>query len=350
MNFSDLSGDQSRQLVNTEQVFGVYREARRELDQRYAGSMYWLVSSARRYLYREVGGIKKSLGPENDATHEIFRAFTQGRQNLEERLASLSAQLDGMAPVNRALRLNRVPKITAKVLRELDFGGLLGAGVRLVGTNAMFAYERLAGVHFGTEHLATQDVDLLYDARRRAKFVVGDDAREGLLGLLKRADRTFAPTASNSFRAANSRGFLVDLIKPAAKRPSSDRSSTRIGRATEDLTAIDLEGLVWLINSPACETVVIDDDGYPAMAASPDPRAFALHKLWLSERPDRDPAKGRRDRAQADAVAGMVRERLPHMRFDGRDLEALPAELRERAATLGRAGSGGHGATIAPRW
>jgi hypothetical protein len=349
MIFRDLTGDQTRQHVNAEQVFSVYRDARRELEQRYNGSMFWRELSGQRYLYRKVADIAKSLGPENDETREAYNRFTTGREKLQIRMKSLSAQLDRLAPVNRAMGLSRVPLITAKILRNLDFAGLLGSSVRLAGTNAMFAYERQAGVHFGTEHLATDDVDLLFDARRRARFIVREDAREGLIGVLKRADRTFERTSENSFRAANSKGFMVDLIKPATKNPGFDRSATRIGKADEDLTAIDIEGLTWLANSPLAEVIVIDDEGYPVSMSAPDPRAFALHKLWLSERDDRDPAKRRRDRAQAEAVAGLVVERLPHLSFAGRDIEALPAPLRDRASAL-FGGNEEQGQSTEPRW
>jgi hypothetical protein len=36
---------------------------------------------------------------------------------------------------------------------------------------------------------------------------------------------------------------------------------------------------------------VIAQDGMPAPIVSPDPRAFAIHKMWLSKQDDRDPAK-----------------------------------------------------------
>ena len=37
-----------------------------------------------------------------------------------------------------------------------------------------------------------------------------------------------------------------------------------------------------------------------------DPRAFSLHKFWLSSVPTRDPLKKRRDRLQALAVKQLV--------------------------------------------
>ena len=63
--------------------------------------------------------------------------------------------------------------------------------------------------------------------------------------------------------------------------------------------------------------------------ACPDPRAFALHKLWLSRRCDRDALKARRDEAQARLVAELIQTRVPALSFsDTSALMALPVALR----------------------
>ena len=43
----------------------------------------------------------------------------------------------------------------------------------------------------------------------------------------------------------------------------------------------------------------------------PDPRIFAAHKLWLSQRRDRQPGKRDRDFAQSKALANLLKERAP---------------------------------------
>ena len=132
----------------------------------------------------------------------------------------------------------------------------------------------------------------------------------------------------------NRDGYLVDLIMPAPKDPMATVPRSRIGSDEADLQAVEIEGLSWLVNSPKATCVVIDERGYPLEMRVPDPRAFALHKSWLSERTERDPVKKRRDAAQADLVATLMATRLPHLRFDDGALAALPAALRARAATL----------------
>ncbi|WP_201221746.1 GSU2403 family nucleotidyltransferase fold protein [Halochromatium roseum] len=47
----------------------------------------------------------------------------------------------------------------------------------------------------------------------------------------------------------------------------------------------------------------------------PDPRAFAFHKAWLSQRMDREPVKKPRDLAQAFAVARLIRDQRPQCSF-----------------------------------
>lgn len=329
-----LDGNQIRQLIDTEQAFAAFRAAQIERDQRFRGSMTWKTVRRREYLYRKSGGEWKSLGPRTPETERAFERFRSGRTAIRERIASLDETIRRMAPVNRAMRLGRVPWVAAKLLRKLERKHLLGSAISVVGTHALYAYERLAGGHFHQSQVATLDIDLLYDARDRVRLVASDTRDEGLSGILRSVDRTFDPMTPGGFRAVNDAGFMVDLIGPMPANPASRREPARIGSDAADLTAAEIEGLAWLLNCPRVQQTVIDERGYPVRLDVPDPRAFALHKLWVSERPDRDRLKARRDEAQAAAVAGLVLRYLPHLRFDGDDLLALPAALRARTEDL----------------
>jgi hypothetical protein len=92
-------------------------------------------------------------------------------------------------------------------------------------------------------------------------------------------------------------------------------------------------GLAWLINSPRVEAVVVDERGYPARVVAIDPRAFALHKAWVSGREDREPVKAVRDLEQARAAARIATQYLKKA-FDAPELSALPKLLRESAPKL----------------
>jgi len=87
------------------------------------------------------------------------------------------------------------------VLRELDRAGLHDS-FTVIGTQALYAYEAVAGSHFLLELLASGDVDLLYDARQKMTAVSDKLDGEGLLGLLKKADKTFECVRENGYRAA----------------------------------------------------------------------------------------------------------------------------------------------------
>ena len=123
---------------------------------------------------------------------------------------------------------------------------------------------------------------------------------------------------------------MVDLIK-AEPRRITQKDRRRMGE-NGDLEAAEIRNLQWLISSPKFSQVVIGDDGYPAEMAVPDPRAFALHKLWLSQQPDREPAKKHRDDKQGLTVAELVTRYLPDYPFNTDDLRMFPKDVAENAA------------------
>jgi hypothetical protein len=330
----DLDGTQTRQLVDTEQVYLAYREARRELRRSYSGSMSWKKVGERVYLYKKNGGDWKSVGPRESRTEQIYERFHQGRDRLRARIKSLDAQIAKMAPVNRAMRLGRIPLVSARLLRRLEREQLLGRGIRVAGTNALYAYERMGGVQFRSDALTTMDIDLLYDARGTLDLTGTDIEEGGLLALLRKTDPTFTPLGAGSFRAANDKGFMVDLITPSARNPATRSFKDRLGTSAEDLVAAEIEGLSWLESSPSVEQIVIDERGFPLTLIAPDPRAFAMHKLWVAQRFDRDPLKARRDSGQAKAVIQMIVTRLPHLRLDDPALQAIPEPVRRAAAKV----------------
>ncbi len=66
-----------------------------------------------------------------------------------------------------------------------------------------------------------------------------------------------------------------------------------------------------------------------AKIAAPDPRRFALQKLWLAEKPTRDPLKKPKDRRQGEALLdACAKGTLPRHPLDKEFLAALPAALQ----------------------
>lgn len=298
---SELDAGQARQLIDVQQVFSVWSQADHDRARRYAGSMHWKTIDGRQYLYRKLDSRRvRSLGPRNSSTEIAMLQFQEGLATTLETLNATAIRLDEMAQVNKALRLNRVPGIVGRILRGLEKAELLGRQISVVGTHALFAYEVLAGIHFNSDLLATGDVDFLYDARRKLKLRAPELKKAGLLGILKRVDRSFSASARGSFRAQNKHGFLVDLIAPSPRNQLFSVEQ-RLGE-DGDLVAAEIRSLVWLQSVPSVSALTIDERGYPARITAPHPLAFAAYKRWLSQAPGREPLKRGRDKAQGDAV------------------------------------------------
>ncbi|RDJ20462.1 hypothetical protein DWF00_04670 [Bosea caraganae] len=332
-----LNNDQRRETVNTRQRYEAFRAAKARIDG-YRGSMVWSPTKGTDYLlrsaYDEPGRRRqKSLGPRSAETERVKQEFDIGREEAKQRFEAAKAVLERQGAVNRALGLGRVPLTGARIIRQLDDVGLLGKGLRVVGTHAIYAYEAVAGLFADPEVTTTEDIDLLYDARRELGFIAqGEIAEAGLIGLLKRVDRSFERTRQD-FRAVNQDGYLVDLIRPDAKPPWKEVRES-LADAPGDLAAVAIEGLEWLENAASFEAVAIDERGMPLRLIAVDPRVFAAHKLWVAQQPSRDPVKRARDRAQAQAVARLVSTELPHLRFDGPELRMLPKAVFEAARPL----------------
>jgi hypothetical protein len=333
MKIRDLRGEQRRQLIDTQQVCEAWLRARLDAKRRFAGSMRWANRNGAEYLLRKIGRIETSLGrrsPETERTHE---AFIGGRDQNRDLLKGLAKRLDELAPINRAMGLGRVPLLAARILRATDDAGLLGVHLTIVGTSAMFAYEVAAGVQVEGGLLASDDVDLLYDARRHLSLALEDIHARGLIGVLRSIDVSFTALRPRGYRAANRDGYLVDLIRPETKNPLRDKSRGSFTNIAEDLEGAAIFGLGWLVNSPKMDVIAIDERGYPVRMVVIDPRAFALHKAWVSSREDRDPVKMTRDLEQAQAAA-VISTRYLRRPFEGPDLAALPHALRALAPTL----------------
>lgn len=333
-----LNNDQRRETVNTRQRFAALRAAKAR-QRHYRGSMVWSPTKGIDYLLRSAydgdGGKRRqrSLGPRSSETERIKAEFDTGREAARARFESAREVMERQAAINRALGLGRVPLTGARIVRALDEAGLLGKALRVVGTHAIYAYEAAAGVFADPEITTTEDIDLLYDARRELGFVVGEALGEaGLLGLLRRTDRSFE-RARQGFRAINAEGYLVDLIRPQTRPPWKETRES-LADAPDDLTAVGIEGLAWLENAPPFEAVAIDEKGAALRFVAVDPRVFAAHKLWVSQQPGRDPLKRQRDLAQARAVAALTATHLTHLPYEAAALRMLPRTVFEAARPL----------------
>ncbi|MFG1375442.1 GSU2403 family nucleotidyltransferase fold protein [Xanthobacter autotrophicus] len=345
IEINELNKDQLRERVNTAQRYQAWRDAK-ERAASFRGSLVWHRSGDSEYLlrsYYDGAGIRrqKTEGIRAPETERLKALWEAQRAEATAREAQLREVLTRQASINRALQLGRVPLLGARIIRKIDAAGLLGRGLRIVGTNAIYAYEAAAGITVDASITTTEDIDLLMDARRSLRLASAADIPDGtLISLLRKIDLSFERTRQN-FRATNRDGYLVDLITPAVDPPWR-MGDVRIGASEEDLTAIPIDGLAWLQSAPAFEAVAIDEKGAPVRIVATDPRVFAAHKHWLSGQPGRDPLKRRRDAAQAKAVGRIVTRELTHLPYEAGALRMLPRAVFEAARPLFETGVSAH--------
>lgn len=324
-----LSDQQRLFLVESDQLYRAWREvAWRHNEHKYG--MRWKNVNDTDYLLRmtTASGNSKSLGARSPKTELIYDQFKARKELTEEKYQGLNTALETQSRLNRAVRLGRMPKIIGDILKKLDQVQALSE-LRVVGTHAIFAYESMAAVELKMELLASGDVDLLYDVRQPVSLITKKLDGEGLLGLLKKADKTFELSSTEQFRAINKDGFMVDLIGQDKGMLFAKPSPM----AKNDLELVEIPNLEWLANSPRVEQVVIASNGAPVMMPVPDPRAFAIHKAWLSHQVDREPVKKQRDLNQALMVVAILQEYLPHLPMNTCDMRYFPKGVLKRALT-----------------
>ena len=327
--YSELTTQQSRVFIDSLQGYQSWLDARAKMRD-YKGGMHWKSINNQQYLYRtyDSKGTAKSLGPRSDKTETIYNQFHQRRTELEHRVNSLTTKVVEQQRMARALRVGSAPAVLAKVCRALCEHDLMGKNVLIIGTNALYAYESLAGVRVQSDVMATQDMDVLFKPKSKLTAVAKGIGPEGFLGVLKSVDKTFEINEAQPFRATSSNGYMVDLIRQMPNPPWNSEPHN-LGES-DPFIAADLRNMEWMLSMPSMRQFVIADNGTPFEMEVPDPRAFMLFKSWLSEQPDREPFKRSRDAAQAHVMAGLLRDRLPQFPLDWSALRSFPKALIDR--------------------
>jgi hypothetical protein len=83
----------------------------------------------------------------------------------------------------------------------------------------------------------------------------------------------------------------------------------------------------WLLNGRPVDHVVISRSGAPARIVAPDPRWFALQKLWMSRQAKRSALKRPKDLKQGMALLDAVDAAMPQYPLDADFETSLPAAL-----------------------
>lgn len=310
----DLSESQKRQYIDAETVFLATAQAQKAAFE-VRGSMFWRDLKGTRTLIRSsASGGQKSLGAHSEVTQKLFDSFMQRKTNVEARVKALKAQLVIQQRLNRALRVGRVPNVVVDVLNELEKAGV-AAHFLVVGTHALYAYETAAGVRIAEQAMATRDVDMLFDTRKRlAFFTIMQKLDSSLIGLLRKVDASFEVVEEQHYTARNKDGFEVDIIRRMAR--DLDPHPLRMSDAEDDFWAVQVSMGDKLAAARRFDQVVVGTSGDMALMRTVHPLDFARIKLALSQQLGRDPNKRGKDALQATIVSALVAEYLPHLAAD----------------------------------
>ncbi|KAF0174908.1 MAG: hypothetical protein FD124_2748 [Alphaproteobacteria bacterium] len=308
--------EQARTLINLEQRYEVWMEAELAL----ALLPYDLRRKevgGRAYLYeiRDRSGNGRSLGPWSDEHEARLAAYRAEKAGLKQRRDQSRERLDETGRLGRALRLPMLASAAGPILREADRRSLLGSHLLVVGTNAMIAYAIEAGGFIRDAPEETDDFDLAWSA-------TDTHANEHVLwDMLKAVDETFTVNLERTFQARNAKAYEVEILVASSRAATMDR--------TDRPRPVPLPEQEWLLLGKPVDHVVICRDGSPARIVAPDPRWFALQKLWLGRQPKRNALKRPKDLKQGRALLDAVRDTMPQYPLDGAFEKDLPKELVE---------------------
>jgi len=315
--------EQRRHIQNLLQFYETWKEVSQSLAQ-LPGGMYWRVISSKEYLYKYVtnSGIKQStsIGPKTPETEAIAEDFLQTKKDLQERLEAVEGRIKTLAPIMRVLNLPAIDETAGKILRAFDQANYLGKNILVIGTYAMTAYEMTAETRFADGFDATEDLDFTITVDPDNPSDSGFPRR--LLLTLKEVDKSFLVSRSSSKTVVNKAGYRVDLLMSNALASAMQRAMPWKPEA--------LEGQEWLSLGTPVQQVLIDFTGWPVLVTAPDPRYFALHKLWLSKRPKRiREGKAPKDTAQGETLLKAVQDFMPHYAIDDAFIGSLPSAVRQ---------------------
>lgn len=310
MHYLPIPDNAGRQLIDSITIFSEFVRVKKQAE-KYSGSMYWKSENGYEYLVKTKLRSRKQerIGAKSEETEKIFAEFTERKTAIETRLKSLKDAVREAERLNKALKVGRVPNLVVDILSALNDLGL-SQHFTVVGTHALYAYELAAGVRIIPSALATQDVDLLWDARKRVQFIFDMELLDtSIIEVLKKADPSFIRKEGQNETAINNKGFEVDFLR---RQPiENDPHPFRFSNDEDDLWPVQATRASVLTAAPRFEHVVISSTGKMALMSTIAPNSFIEFKLWMTEKaPYRDVIKKRRDKLQAAIVQELIDQGL----------------------------------------
>lgn len=326
-----FTDEQVRNLINIRQQYEVWRDAGRDL----AAMPYNLrikEVSGIAYLYELIdrSGNMKSLGRLDEEKRTAFDSYKAAKEATKARLEDSRVMLAERARIYRSLHLPMIDPEAGKILREADRRRLLGSHLMVVGTNAMPAYHIEANGRIRDVPEETLDFDLAWTAEPPA------DEAASVWMMLKAVDGTYTVNSERAFQARNAKAYEVEILAAPSRMEGMFRK--------DQPRPVALPEQEWLLLGRQVDHVVIARDNSPARIVAPDPRYFALHKLWMAEKDGRNPLKRPKDEKQGMLLLDAVAQAMPHYPMNNAFVSGLPDELlphfhRWKAQWQGEAGT-----------
>lgn len=309
-----FSEEQARVLINLHQQYEVWMEA----EQALAAMPYNLIRKQVKgyeYLYEVKDRLNnaRSLGPWSEEQEARLETYRAEKTEWQQRRDGAKERLDETCRLYRTLRLPLMESAAGAIVREADRRSLLGSKLIVVGTNAMAAYHIEAGGLIREMPEETQDCDLAWTGTQI------EEGSQPIWDMLKAVDSTFTINTERSFQARNAKAYEVEILAAPSRIGSIFR--------TDRPMPIPLPEQEWLLNGRFVDHVVVCRDGLPARIVAPDPRWFALQKLWMADQPKRNALKRPKDRKQGAMLLDAIAQAIPQYPLDSAFEVGLPGDL-----------------------
>ena len=325
-DFIPFSPDSGRVAANIEAAYVQWFDARQQL-LKLPVSMYWQTKASGDYLAvkRSSSDSGTTIGPRSDVTEAKLAEFTQHKAELKKRVSDADKTIGDRAAQYRALRLPPIPDRQAEILRALDVAELLRNDLMVVGTNAFIAYSLLCNARFPTGVEETEDFDLAWcrdSGVSLTRKTAAPPERSSLMAVLQGVDSTFRLNQRKPYQAVNSNNYEVELLMAPSLAPLP---KTEVFEPMVSLTEQE-----WLLKGRPLSVVVATLRQRACPLYVPDPRWMALHKLWLSGKPERNALKKPKDLRQGNVLLSACRYFLADTYpLDIDFVLELPSELRD---------------------
>lgn len=238
------------------------------------------------------GRINISLGQMSPAIESLIVQHREGR-------GAAATDVIGIRELSAQVKAGKAAVAdpsTAKIVRELEAGGIFRVGGILVGTLAFACIGNLLGAVWDRTTLVTRDIDFAFErtvsiAVPKVTADVPKSIESLALGFFP-IPRLNPKHPSTSFTIRNS-PLRIDLLTPRMGSQGDDPVYIpRLKAAAQPLPYLD-----YLFEDPVRGTVI---NGEATLVLIPQPIRFALHKLIVSQ--EREPtaeAKKHKDLWQA---------------------------------------------------